>query len=151
MAASPLNERQQDMLLVVAQVCATLSLLGSLFILLCFARFPHLRKLSFTLVAWLAVADLGEYYHSYFNSKAMLCVTIYAIELYHVSRGCVYSCSAGGTLLKNGVLFYTDVVMRKCTKNNTVCQEPDRLVRRLFSVNGDPRGLPRAAAVCVSC
>lgn len=72
MAASSLNESQQDTLLVVAQVCATFSLLGSLFILLCFARFPHLRKLSFTLVAWLAVADLGEYYGSYLKQQGYI-------------------------------------------------------------------------------
>lgn len=58
-----MTESQQDALLAAAQVCATFSLAGSLFILICFASFKHLRKLSFTLVAWLAIADVGECSH----------------------------------------------------------------------------------------
>lgn len=60
MGAKDLSENQQDALLVAAQVCATFSLCGSLFVLACYEALPHLRKLSFTLVAWLAFADIGE-------------------------------------------------------------------------------------------
>lgn len=61
MGVSNLSESQQDALLAAVQVCATFSLMGSVFILACYTKFPHLRKLSFTLVFWLAVADIGEY------------------------------------------------------------------------------------------
>lgn len=60
MAASPLSSNEQDALLAAAQVCATFSLLGSLFIVVCFARYKNLRKLSFTLVLFLAISDIGE-------------------------------------------------------------------------------------------
>lgn len=60
MGIGELQESQQEALLAAAQVCATISLLGSMFILACYGAFKHLRKLSFTLIAWLAVSDLGE-------------------------------------------------------------------------------------------
>lgn len=64
MGVHNLDNSQQKALLVAAQCCAAFSLFGSVFILVCFACFKHLRKLSFTLVAWLAIADIGEYYSS---------------------------------------------------------------------------------------
>lgn len=60
MGLNSLTESQQEAVLAAAQVCASLSLCGCLFIIACYEGFPHLRKLSFTLVAWLAVADIGE-------------------------------------------------------------------------------------------
>lgn len=60
MGVIDLSRSQREALLVTAQVCASFSLCGSVFILACYEGFPHLRKLSFTLVAWLAVADIGE-------------------------------------------------------------------------------------------
>ncbi|CAM9692271.1 unnamed protein product [Ascophyllum nodosum] len=59
MVASDLTSSQQKALLAVAQTCASLSFLGSAFIVTCWLRYQHLRKLSFTLVLWLAVADIG--------------------------------------------------------------------------------------------
>lgn len=59
MGVHNLDNSQQKALLVAAQCCAAFSLFGSVFILVCFACFKHLRKLSFTLVAWLAIADIG--------------------------------------------------------------------------------------------
>lgn len=60
MVASSLSSREQDALLAAAQICASFSLLGSLFIIVCFIRYPQLRKLSFTLVLFLAISDIGE-------------------------------------------------------------------------------------------
>lgn len=60
MTVSHLSSSEQDALLAAAQVCATFSLLGSLFIIFCYARYKHLRKLSFTLVLFLAISDVGE-------------------------------------------------------------------------------------------
>ncbi|CAM9599990.1 unnamed protein product [Ectocarpus sp. 13 AM-2016] len=59
MAVSHLSSSEQDGLLAAAQACATFSLLGSLFIIFCYARYKHLRKLSFTLVLFLAISDVG--------------------------------------------------------------------------------------------
>lgn len=60
MGASYLSDDEQEAILRAAQVCAAFSLMGSIFICVCYAKHPHLRKLSFTLVLWLAIADIGE-------------------------------------------------------------------------------------------
>lgn len=60
MGGSYLSNDEQEALLKAAQVCAAFSLMGSIFICVCYAKYPHLRKLSFTLVLWLAIADIGE-------------------------------------------------------------------------------------------
>ncbi|CAM9883270.1 unnamed protein product [Ectocarpus sp. 6 AP-2014] len=59
MVVSYLSSSEQDGLLAAAQACATFSLLGSLLIIFCYARYKHLRKLSFTLVLFLAISDVG--------------------------------------------------------------------------------------------
>lgn len=60
MVASSLSSSEQDALLAAAQVCASFSFIGSTFIICCFARYRELRKLSFTLVLFLAISDIGE-------------------------------------------------------------------------------------------
>lgn len=60
MGLTYLSDDEQEALLRAAQVCAAFSLMGSVFICVCYFRFPRLRKLSFTLVLWLAIADIGE-------------------------------------------------------------------------------------------
>lgn len=76
MAASDFTSRQTEALLASAQAFASLSFLGSLFIIFCWCRYHHLRKLSFTLVLWLAVADIGERSGGLISSNVLLLLAV---------------------------------------------------------------------------
>mmetsp|Transcript_2240 Transcript_2240/g.5204 ORF Transcript_2240/g.5204 Transcript_2240/m.5204 type:complete len:324 (-) Transcript_2240:105-1076(-) len=63
-----LSRAQEHDLTIITQVFSSLSVCGSLFIILSFLLFPNLRKFSYRLVFWLSVSDLLNQCSTYFGS-----------------------------------------------------------------------------------
>lgn len=57
-ALNQLTDEQINATLIASDVMSAFSAIGSLFILLCYLRFKHLRKFAFTLVAILSTTDV---------------------------------------------------------------------------------------------
>ncbi|RYG57315.1 hypothetical protein EON66_00695 [archaeon] len=55
-----LSVAQINSVVLVADIVSYMSMAGSIFILACYAAFPRLRRLTFTLVAILAACDIGN-------------------------------------------------------------------------------------------
>lgn len=55
-----LSVSQINSVVLVADIVSYMSMAGSIFILACYAAFPRLRRLTFTLVAILAACDIGN-------------------------------------------------------------------------------------------
>ncbi|CAM9810808.1 unnamed protein product, partial [Hapterophycus canaliculatus] len=78
-----LSSSEQRALLAAAQTCASFSFIGSTFIIVCYARYRHLRKLSFTLVLFLAISDIGAdmtYFMGNPEDNRSACVTQGALQ-----------------------------------------------------------------------
>jgi len=106
--SSDLTQDQIDATQGVASFVSALSVLGSCFIVLCFARFKHLRKLAFRLVALLSLTDVLNQLFDFVGPSAAELAAIRAGQA-PVSGACLAQALGNSFLELSSVMWTTTI------------------------------------------
>ena len=106
--SSDLTQDQIDATQGVASFVSALSVLGSCFIVLCYARFMHLRKLAFRLVALLSLTDVLNQLFDFVGPSAAELAAIRAGQA-PVSGACLAQALGNSFLELSSVMWTTTI------------------------------------------